>query len=638
MRTLGRCVCGFIFLPAILVSGCLDPAMVGTGGNDPNHSSNEFIFPMTSPTPTPSDVSPTPIPTPTPISTPDVTPSPTPTVTPTPETTPVPEITPTPTSTPELTPTPPSTPTPTPTPGTEDPNQETPKQELKAVYVDPQIGIEFTSAYDPATRQSGSGGTSRAYKTLSAAMQAAVAGETVLIRGGTYGEALIPGHSGQKDQPITIKNYEKEEVVITGRSLAPAIDLSNRSYITIEGLKIQNVQRWLYAVKTDHVILRNNHFNGAYDENGSAKTGMFFQEATFNQILNNTIEDSAQDNLVLIKSDRNLVAGNTIKLAVHALWTIKGGNFNVIRNNYLHNQNQKIGECYDMDGVGFDHEFTSQNCTQHNLIEGNTFAFTPYDSRSYKFNGIQYGAQKGIIRRNLFVNNQGGAIGMQLYPNESLYNTDNRIYHNVFYKNHHGGITLSNAAKGNFSGNVLKNNIFYQNKGESGATQILASGLIGYVFQNNNIISRQQGEAVIDFEGLKTLSWFQTNHPELFHDNVEVNPGFTDEANGDFHLRPDSPMIDAGTFLTRTAGAGTGTQMQVADAFYFFDGYGIDGQAGDVIQLEGQTQTATIVKIDYASNTLTLDKPLSWTEQQGVSLRFSGNRPDIGNFESGSGL
>ena len=70
------------------------------------------------------------------------------------------------------------------------------------------------------------------------------------------------------------------------------------------------------------------------------------------------------------------------------------------------------------------------------------------------------------------------------------------------------------------------------------------------------------------------------------------------------------------------------------DAGYFFDGYGI--VEGDTIQLAGQTATARIVSIN--SNTLVVDKALTWSAGQGVSLAYQGSTPDIGAYEyAGSG-
>ena len=92
-------------------------------------------------------------------------------------------------------------------------------------------------------------------------------------------------------------------------------------------------------------------------------------------------------------------------------------------------------------------------------------------------------------------------------------------------------------------------------------------------------------------------------------------------------------MVDAGDFLTWAISSGSGTSLQVADARYFHDGFGIEGVVGDLIQLEGQSGTATVVDVDYGSHTVTLDRPLAWSADQGVSLAYHGTAPDIGAYE-----
>jgi parallel beta-helix repeat protein len=504
------------------------------------------------------------------------------------------------------------------------------------LYVDNKISSSSSTQYNPATRST-SGGTARVYKTLAGAAAVAMPGETVLIRGGSFTEKLVPGRSGTTGQYITYKNYNGETVTITGTSLVPAIDISNRSYIVIEGLNIDNVQRWLYAISTSNSILRNNHFSRTTDAYNSSKTGLFFQEATYNKILNNTIESSTQDSLALIKSDRNLIEGNTFTKAVHTLWTIKGGNYNVLRNNYFSNPDQKIGEVYDMDAVGDNHQFTGVKCTHYNLIEGNTFAQTLYADRPHRYNGIQYGGQNGIIRKNVFYNNAGCGLGLQIYSPESLYNLDNRVFNNVFYNNNFGGVYISAGSAANLSGNIFKNNIHYKNYGVTGPqTQLLFYSASGFVYENNNMLYSLGGEKVINFNSqLKTLNEAQSTWPGLFKSNIGIDPGFVDATNHDFRLRADSPMVNKATYLTRTVGASSGTTIKVQDVGYFYDGFNIPGERGDFIQLEGQTASACIVKIDYVNKTLTLDTPMTWTDGQGVSFRYTSSAPDMGAFEYG---
>ncbi|SFT05706.1 carbohydrate-binding protein [Paenibacillus sp. BC26] len=54
------------------------------------------------------------------------------------------------------------------------------------------------------------------YQTIQKAASVAQAGDTVLIRGGTYRESVTPANSGTPGNPITYMNYNNESVTISG--------------------------------------------------------------------------------------------------------------------------------------------------------------------------------------------------------------------------------------------------------------------------------------------------------------------------------------------------------------------------------------------------------------------------------------
>jgi hypothetical protein len=243
---------------------------------------------------------------------------------------------------------------------------------------------------------------------------------------------------------------------------------------------------------------------------------------------------------------------------------------------------------------------------------------------------------------------------MCTYANEALYNTHNRIYYNVFYKNSNSGIEtgISSPPGRYFEDNVFKNNILYKNIAGPeawydnilGGTQITHRRIDvnGFVFTTNNILGDVPGEDDVVYNlGIhdwRSLVEMETSYPSSYVNNVEVDPKFIDPATHDFHLDTGSPMVDAGAFLTKTIGAGSGMTLPVEDASYFFDGYGMTDEnelpiPGDLVQLEGDTKTARVIDIDYANNTLTLDQPLNWTDGQGVSLAYNGKAPDMGAYE-----
>jgi len=525
----------------------------------------------------------------------------------------------------------------------------------KTLYVDPRIAPRSSTTYDPGARKCGKG-KGIAYRTIAGAGSAATAGQTVLIRGGTYAEPLAPKNSGLRGRPITFRNFPGEKVVITGPSMTPAVNISGRRHIVIEGLRIENVRRWLYALGAHHNTIRGNQFLKALSVGGSSKTGLFFQEATFNRIVDNVIEDSTQDNLSLVRSDHNVVEGNTFRKAKHTLWTIKGGSFNIIRNNHFHNAWQKIGEVLDCDRVGFDHQFTMSNCTKRNLVEGNVFAYTASSGRRSPYAGIQYAGQDGIIRRNVFHSTVGPALSLTLYGGEATFNTGNRVCHNVFYGTDFAGLSLSGATQYAFEDNRLANNIlaesifvandtrwsWYTRQLAGKPVQVMLGRTKGFHFRSNNFFASKGDGRYLIAHGSRNRSpnpapkspaaW-QQQHPELFAGNLQVDPRFQDAAKRDFRLQPGSRMIDAGAFLTKTRSAGGGTALPVEDVAWFFDGFDIPGQHGDVIQLAGGRQVARVVDIDYERKVLQLGRALKWSAGQGVTLRYAGRGPDIGVAE-----
>lgn len=528
----------------------------------------------------------------------------------------------------------------------------------QTIYVDHQLTADCVGNYSIANRDC-SGTDGDAYVTFASASSAATASMTVLIRAGSYSEQLSPQHAGSVGSYITFKNYGNEVVEITGATLEPAIWIENKDYIAIEGLQIRDVDRWLNALGCDYLVLKNNVFERALDSGRSSKTGVFLQACNYAIIQDNTLFDTTQDNLGLVNCDYNLIEGNTITKAYHTLWALKCSNFNIIRDNYFHNEIQKIGEIYDCDNAGFGSaefpKLDSYDDAKHNVVEGNVFAYTASPVDKSPYSGIQYAAQNGLIRNNIFYECEGPPISLSLYSDEAKYNYSNRIAHNVFYDNEFGGIDISGSTNHTFSDQEFKNNIFYKNKFvqrdsrwswydelDQKAVQIKTGRIDEIFFDNNNIFNNQADDLYIIAYGLRnsssnpgpeSLTWWQTNHPTVFANNLQVEPNFVDVSTYDFHLQSNSPMIDAGAFLTKATISGTNsTALQVDDAAWFIDGFGIT--AGDVIQIEGQTTQVSITAIDYGTGTLTLDAPLSWDSGDGVSSAFNNTQPDLGAFES----
>jgi hypothetical protein len=265
--------------------------------------------------------------------------------------------------------------------------------------------------------------------------------------------------------------------------------------------------------------------------------------------------------------------------------------------------------------------------------------------------------------------------------NEAGYVTDNRVYNNTFFGYDQGCITIPGeegmdkvldpppmneanppqqfGEKFAFGDNLFLNNILvpgryqfhinwtWQKELTGKPVAVTVLGLLKEVrFQNNDFYADGDGGGLVYVRQdtgktpAKLISWgdtqFDRKYPKTFKDNLQKNPLFVNPEATDFHLKDSSPMIDAGTFLTRTTGSGVDSiEMPVEDPMFFYDGFGIEGEKGDLIQVKGQTETARVVHIDYQKKTLKLDRSLSWENGQEVTLAYTGSGPDVGAYEMG---
>ena len=76
-------------------------------------------------------------------------------------------------------------------------------------------------------------------------------GDTVILNPGIFSVPIRPVQSGAADRPITYQSLINGTASFNGDSLV-AINLSNRSYIKIKGIKVENVLRFIIIEEGDH--------------------------------------------------------------------------------------------------------------------------------------------------------------------------------------------------------------------------------------------------------------------------------------------------------------------------------------------------------------------------------------------------
>jgi len=498
-------------------------------------------------------------------------------------------------------------------------------------YVDAQRGNDSSDGQSLAS----------AWRTLGKANSQVQPGDTVYIREGTYVEVLRPGRSGTSGNAITYASYQGERAVITG--VTDAVDLRNRHYIVLDGLRIEDVQRYWVNMEGDdtshsstHNVIANCHMEGS--RTGWAgiymKYGIEWNRITGCTFIGvcgpNTQADAGPADLLYCRGGAryNLIEGNRFAYGSHQCLDMQGTaaatSWNVIRNNEFTNpwhSSLAVDQNADWTLVEGNKIIDSGADYQANVCGSDRDRSMP--RKDHK--AIQLGSSNCVVRNNVLINN--GQMSMSSYERARCLR--NRVYFNTFYANFVGIETNTTEP---VYGNIIKNNVFFEQVqydvyhwGDDSSER------------NRFVNNRFTGASLYYYpDGATTLDALQAKYPQVWYDGITAAPAFVDASGRDLRLTSNSPLIDAGAFLTTTTSSGSGTLIPVQDAAYFYDGWSIPGEQGDLIQLEGQAQTARIVSIDYSNNRITVDRTLSWSAGQGVSLPYYGAAPDIGAFEYAS--
>ena len=467
------------------------------------------------------------------------------------------------------------------------------------------------------------------WKTIAKANQVLIAGDTVYIKAGTYNSAIAPENTGSKGKPITYCAFGSDAVTI--RDTTYGIRISGKSYITVSGISCYNLDQFLYIengashntiafCKFDHgrgtgwngsIIMGSSSYNWihhcTFSNYGSLAT------SDFGAVLDIGSEEVSTD-----YSNYNLIENNALFHGGHHVLGVFG-KFNVIRNNYIHNEIWSSGHGYR--NVYFNGYVANSGW---NLFEGNRIGYAGPNTQDRNSSGTALGSTHNIVRKNYFYHNDGSGLSMSVTSSYISDITYNKIYNNSFLHNGWDADNIPDAMTSAiglaiYGGswiikyNAIKNNIYYDH--------YQAYGTYGPVSLNDQILAG-------NWDG-------DTLGNPLF-----VNSEAGDPSIGtlpDLRLLSGSPCIDRGIALTTiTSSNGSGTAFVVADAGYFMDGWGIMGVEGDEIQVIGTTQVARITEVDYSTNMITVDRPIAWIQGQGLALSYTGTAPDSGAVEYGA--
>lgn len=259
-------------------------------------------------------------------------------------------------------------------------------------------------------------------KTIQDAINLANPGDIIQVRAGTYFEVFRFSRSGTTGNPITLKNYASERVVIDlqGNYNTPSQQLLLQSaagettpigWITVQGLEIKNAYVGLKMYNAYNVLIKGNKI---YD---SARQG----------ILGNAYD--------------TIFDGNVIS---HTGFSGAPSDSNQYHGMYLTGQKITV----------------TNNIFHSNLGYGLQIAAYPSTLASQKIAAPNFGDAKfWLVSNNVFAFQRNRA-GLNLYLTGA---TDNEIQNNIFYDNSLDYTSGANGISlvGSGPRNIIKNNLYY---------------------------------------------------------------------------------------------------------------------------------------------------------------------------------
>jgi hypothetical protein len=532
----------------------------------------------------------------------------------------------------------------------------------------------FAATYYVTTtgNDSGAGTQSAPWRTIQKAVNAAVAGDVVMIGGGTYTGAVTFANSGVAGKMIVLKNVAGQTPIIDGSGVAlgqwgALVSLINVGYIRLEGLEIRNASAYSVYIggESHHLELvslnvHNNAYSGIYADGPDTRPGM-------NVITNCKVHDNQMGGITIWRP-----AGGYYRIEGNEVWgNIGVGNYDgiqvgggsggthhvVVKNNIVHDNGQAdIGEDpIDVGGHGINH---------HYLVEGNYIYggkgsfkvhsgqlksgwYTPGTSGHHiaRFNrllGVAYVAYEYPDPIAMYNNTFAGCGQCVLFYGESSATNQNL-----------GDTTFTGGDTGRMN---WKNNLFFRDTasktyvllqaGPSGSSIDLTYRSVRF---QSNLYRLDPAQAIVwnamfgaPVDAAAFANYKASNAPNYPDTGSVLSTATWTQmfaGTGDLHLAAGSPAIDKGTALTKATNAGSNSTTLVVDrATYFHDGFCVSGEClntPDTIVI-GNTAPVAIVSINAATNTITLAAARTWSAGTPVTLPYNGVAPDIGAFEYGN--
>jgi len=361
---------------------------------------------------------------------------------------------------------------------------------------------------DPAGNDAAAGAAASPWRTLQKAANTVRAGDLVIVRAGRYA-GLYLTTSGTAADPITFRGEPGATVDTQNPTTQDGINLEGASYVVIEGFTVTGVPRaGIRSVLNHHVVIRGNtgDLNGRWG------------------ILTGFSDDLLIESNVMSRSQ-----------AEHGIYVGNSGDRPVIRRNIVWgNRANGIHMNGDVSQGG-------DGIISGALVEANTI----YDNGLGGGSGINCdGVQSSVFRNNLLYGNH--ASGISLYQIDAAQPArNNQVLHNTIVQaaDARWAINIQNAS----TGNVVRNNILYNQHSFRGSIAISADSLPGFVSDTNVVMDRVSTDG--GNTRISLAAWQSTTGQDLHSSIATPAMLFVNFAGNDYHLSTGSPARDAGATL-----------------------------------------------------------------------------------------
>lgn len=435
-------------------------------------------------------------------------------------------------------------------------------------------------------------------------------GDYLIVRPGTYAEAVWLGFNGNVDNPTDyIYIVGNGNVILEGNNTEySAFNTYHASWIHIENITVQNYighginfdgKSNVNTYGTPLTNIRLKNITGYDNGDSYFKYGLFLRNVDDFIIDECTIIDSEWSNITIEQCNYGGILNSYVSHEGKQYYKDDADGIIVQNSQYIRVANCVANYCHE-DGIdigghgaGDIAHISIHNCISMNS-HSNGFAFSVTNDNS--FDGYDVSFTKCLS----YNNPESGIIAYQ-QPD------DVRIAHFTATDNVYG----VNIQPQNPQNIRMRNNVFAGNSNDN--------------FSTNSISQSSYSLSHTNWGLNPPATSYQGTAPQI------QDPGFNNPSTNDYSLSSNSPCIDAGGDLTFTTAAGAGTSISVDFSKYFNDGYGI--VSGDSINVDGQP--ALVVGIPNATTIVVAD-PITWNVNAPVNFLFNGSAPDLGYSETAS--